>query len=444
MNEEPPIEVQGLWWLPDDPEHKVPGWLTFSFEDGGELRLSGALRGDSWVEEVLPDGTVERSRTYDSRTEREQSIYPRVHGRSGRTLYNLEDCFRVQKQEHHPAEYVTEKVHVNQFLRGALFEADESAPEFDRCVVQLRHLTTWVAHSGLSSEDLPFPREDGQPFVAMRADLLPSMVTRVKDSEIRLVQSLEQTGDRLHDIGVSQNWSLRVHYPSVQALDRFVEVVSDVQDLVSIASGVTSDIDHFALEHPDLPLTTLSGKPVGKSRAHRMYFKLDDFGGVDGLGRWLTVAQEYRTELGRVMATRYSPDMYLEDRIMNCCAALESFDKVRRETGKQEVHFVERVRQCATYAGEHFATLIAQDADGWAKKVKECRHDLAHHRERLRLNATDAEHVLAEQLFWLFALCMLRLADAPDAAFASIARHGRIRWLTQQANAAAAATSELD
>jgi hypothetical protein len=65
-----------------------------------------------------------------------------------------------------------------------------------------------------------------------------------------------------------------------------------------------------------------------------MYFTFDDIGGIDGVQRWLEVASAHRTELGRVMATRYGTDMYLEDRIMNVCAALDSLDKQRRNTGK--------------------------------------------------------------------------------------------------------------
>jgi hypothetical protein len=36
-------------------------------------------------------------------------------------------------------------------------------------------------------------------------------------------------------------------------------------------------------------------------------------------------------------------------------------------------------------------------------------------------------------LFWLFALCMLRVAQAPDAVFGSITNHRHSGWLRDQA-----------
>lgn len=41
------LGVQGQWWLPDDEENRVGGALDFRRGEGGDLRLSGALRTDS-------------------------------------------------------------------------------------------------------------------------------------------------------------------------------------------------------------------------------------------------------------------------------------------------------------------------------------------------------------------------------------------------------------
>jgi ApeA N-terminal domain 1 len=161
-----------------------------------------------------------------------------------------------------------------------------------------------------------------------------------------------------------------------------------------------------------------------------MYFTFDHLGGIDGIGRWLAVAADYRSELGRVMATRYREGMVLEDRIMNVSAALDSFDKYRR--GDDDAHYLERIRQCIELAGRPFLDLVAQDPAEWAKSVKEARNDLAHHRERFRVEGNVGDHILAEQLFWLFAICMLRIAQAPDAVYDAISNHAEIRWLSKR------------
>jgi hypothetical protein len=161
-----------------------------------------------------------------------------------------------------------------------------------------------------------------------------------------------------------------------------------------------------------------------------MYFTFDELGGIDGIGRWLAVAADYRSELGRVMSTRYREGMVLEDRIMNVSAALDSFDKHRRG---DDARYVERIKQCIRLAGRPFLDLIAQDPDEWAKSVKETRNDLAHHRERFRAEGNVGDNILAEQLFWLFSICMLRIAQAPDAVYEAISNHAQIRWLSKRA-----------
>lgn len=122
---------------------------------------------------------------------------------------------------------------------------------------------------------------------------------------------------------------------------------------------------------------------------------------------------------------------------MNVCAALESFDKQRRQTGKKKVDYVDRIRACVEFAGDVFKDFIAEDAGEWTRKVKDLRHDLAHHRERFRVDGSVGEHLVSEQLFWLFALCMLRVAAAPEAVFDRIAAHPQWGWLRNHRRGAA-------
>jgi len=119
---------------------------------------------------------------------------------------------------------------------------------------------------------------------------------------------------------------------------------------------------------------------------------------------------------------------------MNISAALDSFDMHRRRTGKW-VGYAERVKHCVDLAGRPFLDLIVIDPDQWVERVVNTRDDLAHHRERFRTDGSVGDYLLAEQLFWLFVLCMLRLTDAPDTVYEGIGKHSQIRWLTERADA---------
>jgi len=89
-----------------------------------------------------------------------------------------------------------------------------------------------------------------------------------------------------------------------------------------------------------------------------------------------------------------------------------------------------------TYISQRITNLIVEDPYAWAKRVRDLRNDLAHHRERFRLDGSVGGHLISEQLFWLFVLCILRVAEAPDEVFECIAKHPDWDWLRKKAGEA--------
>lgn len=441
------LDLRGRWWLPNHEDHQVSGTLIWSDEDGGTLHLYDELRPVVWLDNVLEDGSVQRYRADRSDFQR---TYPLIFGKVEDRAYTLLDSFRLSAREYGDDDR-TEKVHVNRFLEGAWFD-DPDDIHVDRLVFDMRHLTGWVNHSGLKVDWSRVGGTDRDGFAVLNARFMPSFTTKQDGVSVRLCHELRSTGDQVHDLGVTQSWSLRLQQPEPEPLDAFLPTASDFQDLVSIAVGKTAQYETVVLQHPDVPLLSVGGTRISNLRQdityyirwsnrsapcepvkhHDMYFTFDELGGIDGVSRWLAVATNYRTELGRVMATRYRGSMAVEDRIMNVCAALDSFDMHRRETGKW-VKYAERIKNCVTLAGQPFLDLIVIESEQWVERVVDTRDDLAHHRERFRTDGNVGDHLLAEQLFWLFVLCLLRLADAPKPVYERIGRHSQIRWLTERA-----------
>lgn len=393
-----PLTLQGRWWLPDHPDHRVFGTLTWDADEGGSLLLQDELRPVVWLDNVLADGSVQTYRNDRGETQR---TYPLIYGQVEHRAYTLLDSFRLNAHEYDEDER-TEKVHVNRFLEGAWFD-DPDELRVDRLVVDMRHLTGWVNHSGLEVE---WPQPDGADtgvFAVVTAKTLPPFETNSDGVTLRLTQALGGTGDHVHALGVEQHWALGLRTPEPEPLDVPLKVAHDFQHLVSIAVGHTAQFEKVVLHHPDLPALSLAGTPLvamrhnvnyyvrwsnrtaprGPAKTDNMYFTLDDLGGIDGVGRWLAMAANHRTELSRVMATRYSEAMVLEDRILNVSAALDSFDKHRRATGKW-VEYAKRIKECVNLAGQPFLDLIAVDSDHWTQQVVDTRDDLAHHRESFR------------------------------------------------------------
>lgn len=147
-------------------------------------------------------------------------------------------------------------------------------------------------------------------------------------------------------------------------------------------------------------------------------------------------AGSFRSELSRVMATRYNDQMFLEDRVTNCVAALESFDRTRGNVGHKKAFLAERLRECVAFAGDPFTELLGDESvHDWTARAKNHRNTLDHHLDAFRNDTGIVERELGDQLLWLATLCFLRHAGAPEAVFEKIGRHGSFRWVADRAKA---------
>lgn len=437
------LEVGGLWWLPGEDAHHVAGTLRWHPDSGGELELHDRLHELIWEDHELPDGTIQKVRT--DRSERHD--YPVVHGKSGSDCYTLIDCFNRRLQENLFTGDATETVGVSGLLVGKAWFDDVEDLGMDRATITMRSLTSWVGLSGIEESQTLDPAAS-DVFVTLKAKRLPSIAIDDSAGKVRLTHGLRVHGDRSHGRAIDQKWRLALEYPDLRPLDDLMAKAGDVQALITIASGAAADIEQVSFEHPEatyvsgdrerrLPFEYLIQWPRRSDsdddvEAHNFLFNLADFGSDEGLARWLPVAEQYRSEIGRAMATRHSMGMYVEDRIMNVCGALESFDKERRQTGKW-TKLKTRLIESITFVGEPANVLLGGDTEVWAENARDRRDEIAHHKLRVSADRTKSDFVLSERLFWLLAFGVLKLSDVPDSVFDSILNHRKVEWLKHEA-----------
>lgn len=440
------FEVEGEWWLPGREDRKVAGVLRFDPDAGAELRLIGTFRspyeeGDPRQE---PDGTtvIEVS----TETIERDGTYPRIHGIANGKQYTLEDCFRSRSNRHLLMGSGTETVQVNQILRGAHFEKGEELVA-DGVSVELRYLAHWISESGVKethTEPLVNLPSD-VPRFTLEGRVLEEAVCNLSEGDVlRLRHSIAIDGDRITTHTLHQKYVFHFDAEEPRPLPDIVERASDLQDLVSIATGRTAEFDEVRFWHPDLfwerenrrhrlPIEFFvawnfkdKSKTPGTLQLHKMLFSYADFGGIEGVGRWLESAARHRGALGRVMGSRYAKEMYVSDRLLNRSAALEAFD--REVSGHSQSKFKTRLARCIDFAGALFNSLIG-DAEKWAEAVRKNRDDIAHHLGAQVKQTPSAQVFLAESLYWLFVLCMLRDAAAPEEVFVRIEKHPELQWL---------------
>jgi ApeA N-terminal domain 1 len=438
------FEVRGEWWLPSRNDRRVPGILTFSPEDGAELSLFGNLR--SILEEgdrTEQDGTFRISLT-QAALERSGS-YPLLHGDGNGNAYTLQDCLRVSASNRILSSQGSETIRVTRILKGASFEEDE-ALEATGISFGLANLVDWIGETGISEEwrdadgtlqDVPRFRVEAREKPDRRADL-------ANGGTVYLKHSVGITGDGMSNRALTQGFHWRVDQAGMASLDDLLDLASDLQDLVSIATDRTAAFESVRFWHPDVyremrggarmpeaidlfvVWNTKAERPVRRLHEHSLLFTFEHLGGIDGVSRWMDAAARHRGGLGRVMATRYAKEMFVSDRLLNCTAALEAFD--RDSTQLRGSNLKTRLQRCVALAGNPFANLVG-DVDRWAETVRLERNDVAHHFGRRMRTSGSEIYYLWQSLYWLYVMCILRDSGAPEEVFNHLQGHSQYQWL---------------
>jgi hypothetical protein len=438
------IDDGGEWWLPETPERRIAGWLTFTVDEGARLRLTGSF-SDFVAEGVRrEDGSI--AMTEDS-LER-AGTYPRILGQIGNKAFTLDGCFRMRLNRNLFGGLASETIHADRIYRGVWYERGEEACG-DGIRIALAHLVYWIRPSTMGEEWRW--REPGKkledPLVALSARNAPSIVLERQVGTIKLSQHLGLSGDRVAHRAIVQDFVAQLDTDGVRPVRDLIRAVAELQDVVSLAMDRVACIEAVSLFHPDL----VDERP--NDRAHRrpidMFARWSDRSawtepkdltpsdvlfhydavGEEGLRNLLDTAATYAPELRRVMASRREQSMYSSDRLLNRCAALESFDRKRVGQGRRA--FRKRIRAAITLAGPPFQRLV-HDTEAWLRVLERRRNHVAHHLENDDERDGLTDLLIADSTYFLFVLCLLREASMPSKVFDLFEENRRVQWLRRQ------------
>lgn len=476
------IDLLAFWWLPGEAleaqVRKTPGRLTWSPQKGGRLQLLGELIAPETYENHSSGG---RRQVLRSPSSRRNGTYDVILGeytteRGHKSPITLLRSFSLNKIAFASAhvEY-PERIAPGAVITGAWYSSSREL-EAETATFDMTQLTHWIDRSGIA---VRYPKDlDDDPEchdVVACFDHLPDLTTQIGNTQVSI----------RHDLGLARGtadhhlddrWTLRCGTTGHMGdLERFLEIAVDMRALVTIGVGQTANIRRAIVHHPKVQRRTPDGALVGRADIEYMtrwahvgeepsgpldkpYFGFEEFGGSETIGRWLTTAKRYSTMLRRVMATRYTDTMYLEDQIINVCAALERFDKVRRPNAVQcgkdgtpllskdgktiKPSFRKRIEACVDLAEPFFMSALLGDkdderaqVDAWTEQVRRVRNELAHHDRSFLVTGETGSAAMYEQLYWLFVMCLLRECGAPTSTFEAIQQHPTIAWIREQASA---------
>jgi hypothetical protein len=414
------FEVQGEFWLPGHENHPVAGILTFTNDSGGRLALIGSLETE---EEIFRNISRE---------------HHRINGNDGSDLYTLDDCFRTNSQIIGPQLARRQTYYVGRIIKGiSTFNKDDDV-NVCALAIQMFNQLDWLQLNGIEEIEHFANRDRTTKEWEIVGTRHPSLTARFHGGKITFGHQLWRSDQGIHGLTIHQDSFAKLSFDRAIPLDESIEYAGDLRDLISIATTRVAafksvHLYHPAFEHEKADGTRVSqpaelvmdwiAKPQRATRTlttHDMLFTFDQLGGTAGIERWMPVALRYRSILGRVMNTIYTPFMFTQDKLLHRIAALESFHRLQSgiENG---VYLANRLRELAAFAGEPFRKLLNDDGQNehiskWCAKAKDERNEVAHHLGRQPQDSATLFYI-SQAAYWLLVICLLREAEAPDIVF---------------------------
>jgi hypothetical protein len=420
-------EWTGHWWLPDNPDDKVPGVLTFDPKKGLKLRLIGGWEYRV-MEEPVPGVTTLAN---------EFQRWPMVHGLGDEKYITLLDVnFRSANSFslHNFSDPPTKmELGAHMALVGCLLEEPEE-PAFVAGIATVENLTQWAGHTGVKMTH--FFRADGD------ADGVSGNIELTRREP--MTAELGDVLGKLHQVSwqpfadqyrsgtvarIKENASVEFSSENGRTADEWIHYLAAFGDLVSMSTLTACGLislrvylpptpEKYPEDHPQRNMrhevavyVTRVVRPKPAESAHearQMILTLADLSFDQLLPRWMAVHEKFAAARGMILGLHYVTGGYIETQVVTAVAAAESFHRALELAppmpGEQfrslrklllaavpmqfkswlsdrimrnEPTLKQRLTELATRPGAFMKELVP-DAEKWAKAAGDARNTLAH------------------------------------------------------------------
>ena len=428
------LDLAGTFWIADKPERRVAGRLTFSDAHGLELGLIGSLHDPEAVlaKQTRPVTRVPLEELLGSNNEP-----VRILGETTEGYVTLDHCLRTSgKFPLFGVPRTAQEVYSGDVaLLGAHFCTDEPLV-FTGATVRIQNFQHWVGMSSVSIE-LDYD-EDSKELEEVRIVDKPreNLAVTTRLGKVNMVFESVLGGDHVVESTIRQNHVVELGFLEPQSLRYTLGVCTSLRDLVTIGTDGPAAIDSVSLSHADLTRTmNFYAQLIGTERfkgnrpphPREMLFTFEGIGGLQGLAKWLEVAQKYELVVAALVSPQYRPPWYVEHRFFDGITATETLVRIRTQQEHINRH---KVKQLAHKAGAIFEALVG-DVDQWTDRVWDARRDKLIHRG-LHEDDRPLLYWLAESLYFLVVLCLLNECGVSDGTLASIQQHRRFQLVARE------------
>jgi hypothetical protein len=451
------LNSPGFWWLPSNPDDKVPGILTFSNSDGISLSLMG------YFEDITDTGSSNHNN------------YPVILGVTQKKWVTLYEG--VFSHMSFPG-YISQEYRVEKAFIGAHFTNSEEM-RFHKIIVEYSYLFDWAGlfsiqqtqHSDQQNSyeyQLTYARHEKISATTTQAivSVVPTFAKEGSLLQTKISQSAIQI--EVQEELTFQDWHCRFIYP--------------LQNLLSLATGRPNSLTNVCVyvrggtsatlndDVQELPIEVIFSKHYYEAERGKlllpedMLFTLKDiesnFSGV--LENWLKLSSDLDSVLDLFFSVQYSPRMYEENKFLNITQALESYH--RRRVSNQDIteeehnnrleailaqtpeehrnwlkgklnysnepSFRTRIKELIETANEVISPLVG-NKKLFKQKVYESRNYYTHYDLSLKERAASNTELywLTQTLSFLIKACFLReLGFTPERSTELICRTHRYKF----------------
>ncbi len=428
------IDANGIFWDAETPEHQVPGRLRFDSQTGIELTLTGAF-------DDVPDTDTTPGVPIPAR---------QIHGVAGDGVYTLLGCGSSNYQYRFPGVFQSQT-----FLAQALLKGIHLAPAdlagVTSIAIQSRHLASWTDYER-AVDEYDYDQLNGR-LVEYRLSYQPPEedLVSIPGGEVSLRPTFRTFGATSRQARLEYGCALKLESSEPCRIEELIGRAVRIRNLLSLAIDAPERIESTYLSHPDYLEDGLHGTqhPIAFELLRRwdhnppsypgrdvqrfdMLFTFSDLGGLEGIGNWLQLSEEYDVIIQAALAMQFMPAQFVDARFLSVAASADAFARIH--SGNFDMTYRQRLEYLGELAGHVFTDWVG-DLDLWSKVVKEDRNNVAHGEDKSTYEQyRPPRQFLSDSVYYLVILCLMRVLGVSDDAIDGVREKYRFTQLQEMFN----------
>ncbi len=448
--------LEGVWWLPNDPDGAVPGIMEFSNDAGIELRLLGMFNVASGTDPTAMTPPV---------------IHGAAEGKSITLCRGLPLGFKMSGPG-----AVSQRFRAEYALVGANVVSPDTV-QFNKATIEYAHLSDWARLTGFDDNLVVGNGSQLQEYELLYK--YPEEVGADTDqARLAISYGFRRTGDLISKVSLEQTVHFRVEPREAVSFSSLLKhFVTPLRNFLTLSTVLPNYVSRLAVYSSQVQVEAaagmrdvelevlyqqLRGRDEEKSLSpYDMLLTLGDVSGQFGavMQNWLNVANDLESVCSLFFGLRYAPIVYAEWEFLNLAQAAESYHRRRlsnevlpknhhkaklksivdaapdehrtwlkqRLSYSNEPSFADRIAELAALT-KHIIGPLVSSPEKFVKLVKDTRHYMTHHDPRGRDKAATGARLYGAALtleFMVEACLLSELGLSEEKSKAVFARNQR-------------------